>query len=63
MYQQEALQETKLSEGEITRQHGLHPLLTTDAHTDVSRCTERKRRISIRTECVTLHIVCADLMY
>lgn len=35
--QQEALQEAELGEGVVAGQHGLHALLTRDAHTDVSR--------------------------
>lgn len=36
VYQQEPLQVTKLSKGVVWCQNSLHPLLTTDADTDVS---------------------------
>lgn len=37
VYQEEALQVSKLGEGEVTGQHGLHPLLPADPHPNVSR--------------------------
>lgn len=35
VHQEEALQVTELSKGVITGHDGLHPLLTTDTHSDV----------------------------
>lgn len=41
MDQEQALQVTELSKGEVTGQDCLHPLLATDAHPDVGSCNEK----------------------
>lgn len=43
VHQQEALQVTELGEGVVAGHDGLHPLLATDAHPDVSSWRDRGR--------------------
>lgn len=43
VHQQEALQITELSKSVVAGHDGLHPLLTTDSHTDVCSWRGRQR--------------------